>query len=171
MPPSSKHRREAVRLRRLIPRLGLTLLILRITQLLAVGYFSISYGLSNPDVYLDTLVWPKAATPPFEISVARNTSTAFAHRAAQLEALGGHLEASFTLAAHAAGNTQNGALAMNPCGRRSSSPACNETHWMASRMGWLDSAGTLPQPRHLADVVHMDRYIFGFVLAAVRSFL
>lgn len=151
--------RRSLDLQYAIPTLKLTVLILRIIQFVAVLTLSILYSTSHPPVYYDLLVWPQNATPPYNITVYRNMTKTYRQKVLLDE-----LQPANTTW------FERGATEPLTGQHWSTGEENGEENLAMERMGWADSEGFEPHS-WLKSVVHLDRYIFFFLMGAVSTHL
>jgi hypothetical protein len=169
--PASKRFYTCKRLRKLLPRLNLTAVIVRVTQFFVIGGFTIAYAMASPEIYLDIFVWPMNQTTPFEITIYRNSSGEWPDRAERFEDR--WLVEPWPIVKLRWNETKPppGLSEVYVC---QTDPRwnCTGEQWAASRIGWWDS---WPfdhfTPPWAAGMVHIDRYIFWLFMLGVKSIL
>ena len=147
-------------------------IIIRVTQFLLLGCFSLLWAMSQPDVYLDIFVWPQNTAPPYDITVFRNTTHSWDQRAATLHHRHNWDAAQILPAVTVSWNKTTpppGVSEKYVC-TKDIRWGCNGTQWAATRIGWLDSwPFNASVPAWVTATVHIDRYIFWLLAVGVGA--
>lgn len=154
------------KLEKQIPRINLISIIIRVAQFIILGGFSLAYAMAQPPVFLDTFVWPQNTSPPYTMTVYRNTTSGSETR---VEYFGHQHRSSLNYSVMTVEwndkRSPPGLSEKYDCGW-DLRLGCEGAQWAATRIGWLDS-WPFDVDEQMARIIYIDRYIFWLLVVGV----